>query len=120
MPWGPGGLPESTALVGGLDRDDAHARRRVRSRSTRPQPVSVPPVPTPATNAAIVAARLLEDLERRSRSACASGFAGFSNCRLIHAPAVFVGDARARASTAPAMPSSAGVRTISAPYARRM
>ena len=57
----------------------------IRSRSTSPTPVIVPPVPTPATKPSTlppVASRISSAVVRR----WASGFAGFSNCWSITYP----------------------------------
>ena len=62
-------------------------------RSTSPTPLTVPPVPTPATNASIdSAAHRLEDLARRRLVRGPRGLAGLSNCCGRNAPGVAARD----------------------------
>ena len=76
MPWGRKRPPESTGERAG---STATTRRAgTRSFRTSPTPVTVPPVPTAATNTSIrssVASRISSAVVRR----CTSGLAGFSN-----------------------------------------
>ena len=84
-----------------------------RSLSTWPTPVSVPPVPTPATNASTsppVSSQISSAVVRR----CASGLAAFSNCCGTNASPSSAASSTAR-FTAPVMPSDPGVRTRRAP-----
>ena len=104
MPWIPAGSPLRTALAAG---STATTRTSGRSRlRTRPTPVMVPPVPTPATNAT----RSSPTASRISRAvvrSCDAGLAAFSNCRGMKAPRRLRAICSARA-TAPAIPCSAG------------
>ena len=73
----------------------------------------VPPEPTPVTKTSS-SPSVSSQISSAVVLACTSGFAGFSNCAGMNAPGVSSRSCSAR-STAPAIPSSAGVRMISAP-----
>ena len=112
--WTPFGSPDSTA-------DSAASTAIIwtlglRSFSTWPTPVMVPPVPTPETKKST-----WPSVSAQTSSAVVlrwiSTLAWFSNCRARIAPGVLatISSALARA---PPMPSGPGVSTSSAPKAR--
>ena len=81
-------------------------------------PVSVPPVPTPATTAS-TAPPVSRQISSAVVARCAAGLAALSNWPSTKA----CGISRARLvarSTAPCMPSAPGVSTTRAPKARRV
>ena len=87
----------------------------LRLLSTSPQPVIVPPVPTPQTRMSIwpsVSRQISSAVVRR----WISGLAGFLNCWGMKALGVVLTISSAL-RTAPGIPSAAGVSTISAPKA---
>ena len=87
----------------------------LRSLSTWPTPVMVPPVPDPATNQSTrpsVSRQISSAVVRRWTAA----FASLSNCRARTAPGVSA-TMRFAASTASVMPLYGSVSTSSAPYA---
>ncbi len=87
----------------------------LRSLSTWPTPVMVPPVPMPATTTSTppsVSAQISSAVVRR----WISGLASFANCLTWTAPVS--APISSALATAPFMPSEPGVSTSSAPNAR--
>ena len=84
----------------------------LRSRSIRPTPVIVPPVPTPATKAPIspsVSRQISSAVVRR----CTSGLAGLENC--CGMKPLRCSRISSASSTASVIPPSEGVSLTSAP-----
>src|SRR3990172_2227344 len=114
MPWMPvrPGLPPASTG----ERAGSTATTRIFGScclSTSPTPVMVPPVPTPATKASTwpsVAFRISWAVVRR----WISGLAKFRNCCGMKNRG-FSRSSSSAANTAPVIPSTAGVRTSSAP-----
>ena len=80
-------------------------------------PVTVPPVPTPATKISTFPS-VSSQISGPVVAACAAGFAGLSNCPRITAPGMDFSNSSALA-IAPFMPLAPSVSTNSAPYAFR-
>jgi len=118
MPWilcGPFCPPESTAEAAGSTA--TICAEGLRSLSTSPTPVIVPPVPMPDTTISTppsVSRQISSAVVRR----WISGFASLANWRARTAPGRSAAICSARC-TAPRMPSEAGVSTSSAPNPRR-
>ncbi len=118
QPWilcGPGLPPEMTGESAGSAATIFSPGRR--GFSTWPTPVRVPPVPVPQTTMST-----LPSVSFQISSAVVlrwiSGFAGFSNCWRTRKRASCAAISSARL-IAPFIPSAPGVRTSSAPSARR-
>ena len=110
---GPGFPPESTGESDGSTATICTAGFSSFSRD--PVPLTVPPVPTPATKMSTrpsVSRHISSAVVRR----CTAGLAGFSNCWSITAPGVSRLSLSASA-IAPFMPSAPGVSTRRAPRA---
>jgi len=114
MPWilcGPRGWPDRIALVEGSTA--MILIFGLRALSTRPQPVIVPPVPTPTTSASILPCVSFQ-ISSAVVFSCTSGFAGLSNWPGITASGSVLASSSARA-TAAGMPPGPGVSSSSAP-----
>ena len=113
MPWilcGPGHAAGEHRRGRRLDRDDQ--RLGLRSFSTWPTPVIVPPVPTPATKASTspsVSRQISSAVVRR----WISGLAGLENC--CGMKPLRCSQISSASSTASVMPPSEGVSRTSAP-----
>ncbi len=90
----------------------------MRGFSTRPTPVSVPPVPTPTTMASTLPPVSFQISSAVVRS-CTSGLAGLSNWAGMTALGKDLASSAARAM-APPMPLAAGVSSSSAPRCERI
>ncbi len=114
MRWGPGEPPDSTGESSGSTATASKSGLRgLRAWAT---PVTVPPVPTPATTASTspsVSCQISSAVVWR----CTSGLAGLRNCWGMKASGSSAAISLAR-STAPRIPFDAGVSTSLAPKAR--
>ena len=110
----PGSPPESTGLRSGSTATASNAGLRCfRVCAT---PVTVPPVPTPATSAS-TRPSVSSQISTAVVSRCTAGLAGLSNCCGTNACGISRASCAA-VSTAPRMPRDAGVSTRRAPKAR--
>ena len=83
-----------------------------------PTPVSVPPVPTPATKKSTLPSVSFQ-ISGPVVALCAAGFAGFTNCPGMKLLGISLESSSAFA-IAPFIPLAPSVRTSSAPYAFSM
>ncbi len=119
MPWilcGPRRPPDRTGLADGSTAIILRSGRR--GFKTRPQPVKVPPVPTPITSASTLPC-VSAQISSAVVKACTSGLAGFSNWLGCTAPGRLASNWPAR-SMAAGMPPAAGVSSSSAPSKARI
>ena len=114
MPWilcGPEAPPESTGEESGSTA--ATFTAAFCDLRYRPTPVTVPPVPTPATNQSILPS-VSAQISGPVVSKCALGLAGFTNWPGTKPPGICLASSSALA-IAPFMPLAPSVRTSSAP-----